>query len=414
MRILYLHQFFALRHFPTGTRSYEHARRLVEKGHDVTMITSSAGLGDEWAPGRGWATHDIDGIHLEVVWVPYANAMSATARVRAFVRFALLSIRHVTRFRADVVYASSTPLSIVFPALVAKWWHRVPLVFEVRDLWPDLPIAVGSLRNPLARAAARLLERIAYRESTHVVVLSPDMRAALERRGVPAAKITEIPNSCDVDLFDVPADSGADIRQTLGLRPGQPLIVYAGTFGRINGVAYLVRIAAAARRIAPEMAFLLVGRGAEAAYVTSEAERLGVLGANLWIWPPLPKSDMPRLMAAATVATSVFVPLEAMWANSANKFFDGLAAGRPVAINYGGWQADLLARSGAGIVLPADAADAAAADLAAFVRDSARVRRAEQAARHLSRSVYSRDAMAERLRQVLETVVPGEARTVTT
>lgn len=413
MRILYLHQYFALRHAPTGTRSYEHARRLVEKGHDVTMITSSAGLGDEWASRRGWVTHAVDGIRLEVVRVPYTNAMPATDRIRAFIRFAASSIRHVMRFRADVVYASSTPLSIVFPALMATWWHRIPLVFEVRDLWPDLPIAVGSLRNPVARAAARLLERIAYRASTRVVVLSPDMRTVLEAKGVPPWKLAEIPNSCDVDLFDVPAGSGAGIRLALGLAPDRPLIVYAGTFGRINGVTYLVRIADAARRIAPEMAFLLVGRGAEADQVTLEAERRGVMGVNLWVWPPLPKSEMPQLMAAATVATSVFVPLKAMWANSANKFFDGLAAGKPVAINYGGWQADLLARSGAGIVLPADAT-AAAAELAAFVRDTARVRRAEQAARGLSRSEFSRDAMADRLERVLEACVPSDVRTMTT
>lgn len=405
MRVLYLHQYFNTPQTSGSTRSYEMARRLVAAGHQVTMITSSASLGDTLAPSDGWHSHDLEGIHLEVLRVSYSNAMPFNQRIKAFVQFALGASWHVRKFGADVVFATSTPLTIIIPGLAARLWHRIPLVFEVRDLWPELPIAVGALRNPLLKWAAQALEWIAYHASAHVVALSPGMAAGVMRRGIPASRVTIIPNSCDVQLFDVPPETGGWVRERLGLRSGQPLIVYTGTFGLINGVGYLVKVAEAMRAIAPDVSFLLVGHGAEFDQVMAQAAQADVLNKTLWIWPPLPKAQVPALLAATTVATSLVIHLEPMWNNSANKFFDALAAGKPIAINYGGWQADLLGESGAGIVLPPDDPAKAAQILAEFVHDPVRLKNAAAAARYLAYKVFNRDLLYTRLEQVLLDVV---------
>ena len=225
------------------------------------------------------------------------------------------------------------------------------------------------------------------------------------RRGIPAAKVTVIPNSCDVEQFDIPASRGQSIRQRrLGLTDDQPLVVYTGTFGLINGVGYLVDVAAAMRTIDPEIRFLLVGSGAERPKVIARAEAQGVLNKTMWIWEPLPKTEMPDLLAAATLATSVVIPLPELWHNSANKFFDALAAGKPIAINHGGWQAELLEQSGAGIVLPSDDPGCAARRIAAFVRDPERLARAAVAARSLAYTRFNRDRMARELEDILQQV----------
>jgi glycosyltransferase involved in cell wall biosynthesis len=334
--------------------------------------------------------------------------MSYRDRILAFLKFAVGAARKAAALQADVVFATSTPLTIALPGIYAARRQRIPFVFEVRDLWPELPIAVGALRNPIVIKAAQLLEWIAYHASAHVVALSPGMAEGVTRRGIPASRVTVIPNSCDVAMFDVPPNRGETIRQRLGLAPGQPLIVYTGTFGLINGVEYLVAAAAAMQTIAPEVRFLLVGSGAELEKVTQQARALGILDKNLWIWPSLPKIEMPNLLAAATVATSVFVPLKPMWNNSANKFFDALAAGKPVAINYGGWQADLLQETGAGIVLPPEDAGQAARLLADFVRDTDRLKKAAAAARDLAYTRFARDILAAQLEAVLRGVVEQE------
>jgi glycosyltransferase involved in cell wall biosynthesis len=405
MDITYLHQYFNTPQTSGGTRSYEMARRLVAAGHQVTMLTSSAGLGESWAPSAGWHSHKVDGIHLEVMHVPYSNKMSFPQRIKAFFRFALGATWQVRRFPADVVFATSTPLTIIIPGLAAKLRHRIPLVFEVRDLWPELPIAMGALRNPLAILAANWLERLAYRTSAHVVALSPGMAEGVMRRGVSASQVTVIPNSCDVELFDVPATRGDWVREQLGLSSEQPLIVYTGTFGLINGVSYLVEVAAALRDIVPEARFLLVGHGLEFDQVTALARQKGVLNHTLWVWPPVMKAQVPDILAAATVVTSLFIPLEPMWDNSANKFFDALAACKPVAINYGGWQADLLREQGAGVVLPPDNTAQAASVLADYIRDLERLCKASAAAKRLAYEQFSRDLLYAKLEKVLQDVV---------
>jgi glycosyltransferase involved in cell wall biosynthesis len=402
MRILYLHQYFTLPSGAGGTRSYEMSRRLVAAGHRVTVITSTANLGEIFPPAAGWQTREVEGVHLEAVGVPYDNTMSFIERIRAFVRFAAHASWHAWKSDPDVVFATSTPLTIIIPALAVSLRRRVPLVFEVRDLWPELPIAVGALRHPLLKTAARCLEWIAYRASTHVVALSPGMARGVMRRGIPASKVTLIPNGCDVALFDVPAGNGDWVRQRLGMTPGQPLVVYAGAFGLVNGWGYLVDTAAAMEAIAPEVRFLLVGSGAEADKLKARAERAGILDRSLWVWPPMPKSQVPGLMAAATIAVSAFIPLKALQDNSANKFFDALAAGKPVAVNHEGWQADILRKSAAGIVLPADDAAKAAVLLSDFLHDPDRLKRASAASRRLARDVFSRDLLAARLARVLE------------
>jgi len=208
-----------------------------------------------------------------------------------------------------------------------------------------------------------------------------------------------------VDKFDVPPETGSPIREALGITPDQPLVVYTGTFGLINNVGWLVDLAAAMRTIAPDVRFLLVGSGAEWEKVGQKAHERGVLDQNLTVWEPVPKEEMPAIFSAATVATSLFQPLPPMWNNSANKFFDALAAGTPIAINYGGWQSDLLNETGAGIVLPEGDINAAARQLADFVRDAERLQGASAAARSLAYTRFNRDTLALQLENILKQAV---------
>jgi glycosyltransferase involved in cell wall biosynthesis len=166
-------------------------------------------------------------------------------------------------------------------------------------------------------------------------------------------------------------------------------------------VDYLVRVAAFVRKIAPEVRFLVLGDGAERVKVRRAAETEGVFEKSFFMMDKVPKSAMPAVLSAADIATSLFVDLPQMWANSANKFFDALASGTPVAINYQGWQADLLRETGAGLVLDSVKAEAAADLLVRTLRDRTRLRQAGVAARKLAEERFSRDLLARQLEGVL-------------
>lgn len=400
MRVLYLHQYFTTPDMVGGTRSYEMARRFVQAGHAVHMITT-----DREARSRRqsrWRHERISGIDVHWFPVPYANEFGHRARIRAFVAFAWRAAARAVELGGDLVFATSTPLTIALPGIHASRRLGAPMVFEVRDLWPEMPIAVGAVRNPAAIAAARWLERAAYRHAAHVVALSPGMKDGVVRRGIPAERVTVIPNGCDRGLFDVPPTVGEAFRRRHAWLGNRPLVTYAGTLGTVNGVAYLARVAAEMRRLAPDVRFLVVGGGKDEEIVRRTAAGLGVLDRNFFMMRSLPKREMPACLSATDVAASLFIDLPAMWANSANKFFDALAARRPLLINYQGWQADLLRRTGAGVVVPPGDPPRAAEELCAFLLDASRVSRARSAAAELAAGPFDRDRLADALLKVLE------------
>lgn len=407
MRIVYLHQYFNTRDAASSIRSYEMARRLAARGHEVHMVTTAR---DPQHAFPGWRVEKVDGIRVHRTFVPYSNRLSHRQRLSAFATFAARAGARARRLRGDVVFASSTPLTIALPARWALLGRSTPLVFEVRDLWPEVPIALGVLRNPVARTLAWGLQRFAYARADHIVALSPDMAAGVVARGYPSSHVTVIPNSADLDLFTATPEEGRQLRESFDWLGTRPLAVYCGTLGRVNDVGYVVRLAREALSSRPEYRFLIMGDGAERELVRRRAAEAGVLDRNLFLLAPRPKTEIGQVYAAATVCLSTVAPVEALWANSANKVFDAFAAGRPVAINHRGWQADLLEESGAGVVLDPHDAGAALRTLSTLMDRPEQARAAGRAARRLATDVFARDLHAQQLAAVLESVGPRRTR----
>jgi glycosyltransferase involved in cell wall biosynthesis len=397
MRIVYIHQYYCNLQMWGGTRSFELARRLVERGHEVHVLTTDISASTRTL---SWRHTRDDGIDVHWFPVPYSNKMSYTRRIRAFAEFATVAAAKATAMRADLVLATSTPLTVAIPGVIAARLRRVPFVFEVRDLWPEVPIEMGALRNPVARRLAGALATFAYRNAEHVVALSPGMAAGVNARYAPA-RTTVISNACDLDLFSSSADAAQRMRAEHAWLGDRPLVVYTGALGAVNGVEYLVRLAARARTLDPEVRFLIVGQGKEWEETRRLAAELGVLDTTLHMWPAVPKAELPMILGAATMSTSMCRPVKALWDNSANKFFDAMAAGRPIAINYGGWQADLLREKDAGLVLDPYDVDGAAASVVRHVRDDAWLARAQDAAHRLAVEEFSRDMLFNRFEAVL-------------
>lgn len=398
MRITYLHQYFVTPNEPGGTRSYEMARRWAAAGHDVQLVTSERTTHGV-ASSR---TEVIDGITVHWLHVPYDNAMGVAARLRAFLTFAARSAALARRLNGDVVFATSTPLTIVLPALYATLGRRTRMVFEVRDLWPAVPIAMGALNNPVARRAALLLERLAYRRASRIVALSRDMATHILGLGQDPEKIVVASNASDLEMFDVPDDVGRKFKAgVLGLGD-VPLFVYCGTLGRANRVSYLVDIAVELRALESRAVIAIFGAGWERERIVEHARGAGVLGHTLLLHEPVPKQDLPKVLSAADMCISLFIPEPVLASNSANKYFDAMAASRPVAINYGGWQEEDVKRHGTGVTLPPYDAARAAQILDAWTKTPPDAKKQQRlTARRLAEQEFSRDIIAERVLKTL-------------
>ncbi|HIF82422.1 MAG TPA: glycosyltransferase WbuB [Candidatus Marinimicrobia bacterium] len=377
MNILYLHQYFNTPSMPGSTRSYEFAKRLVARGDTVHMVTTN------WQGKSKLSFTNESGINVYWAPIPYANKMNFLRRIWAYLGYVWFTFIIGHKLNYDLIIASSTPLTIAIPALWLKRAKRAKMIFEVRDLWPQLPIAIGALKSPIMIKIAQFLEKKAYAGSEKVIALSIGMNSVLKER-VPSNKISVVTNLSDRKNFKVSDQKGINFRKNYPGISNHPLIVYTGVFGRVNGVIYLVEIAKEIQKINPNVRFLLTGDGFEKEKIKKQSIKYNLLNKILFMERYLPKNEMPDLLSAATITTSFFIDLPEMGHNSANKFFDGLAAGKPIMINYGGWQADLLKESGAGFIIPQNNSSQAAKILNDVLTNDETLNQMKKASRQLS------------------------------
>ncbi len=385
-----------------GTRSFEMARRLVAAGHEVNLVTSRR---EASAAIRGWEVTEEAGIKVHWYPVRYSNDMGFFERILAFVRFAAAAAFKAASFKADIVFASSTPLTIVLPGLFGSWRLRVPLVFEVRDMWPAVPIAMGYLNNPLFRILAQWLERIAYRHSRHVVTLAPGMRDDIVASGISPDKVTVIPNGCDVDIFgaELSVESAA-IREAHTWLQNRKLVLFAGTFGRANGVEFLVQVAREMSAIDPEVRFVVIGDGAERGHIAEAARVAGILDKSFFMLEAMPKNKLAVWIAACDFTVGLFNGPRVLWKDAVqNKFFDSISAGKPVACNFEGFQSLLAVEHGVGLILPPENPQGAAYKLYCKIYDDTWIAAVASRAHELARRDFSRDRLVGQLELVLVT-----------
>ncbi len=407
MRILYLHQYFNTRRGFTGTRSYEFARHLVQKGHQVTMMTSGRLTEDRLTVPRGKSFFevDVDGIQVVPIAAAYGNVLGGTGfggvrRMGHFMHFANLATRVGKKLtRPDIVFATHTPLTIGLPGIKLSRHFGVPFVFEVRDLWPQALINFGALKNPLVIWWMRRLERRIYGAARHIVALSPGMKAGVVRCGVPPERVTVITNASDLDLFHPDLD-GSDARQRLGLDDSFAAI-YFGAMGLANGLQYAIEAA----RILQErgnrrVRIVLHGDGGKRPELERLARTYGL--KNVIFSDPVPnKADVARLVAGCNVCMTIYAATRKEQTWSPNKMFDSLAAGRPVLINVPGWLGDTIENNRCGLFVDPEHPAALADALEVLAGDPQRCAEMGRRARALAEREFAREVLADRLETVL-------------
>lgn len=393
MRILYYHQHFSTPEGATGTRSYELAQQLILRGHVMTMVCGSyseahTGITSDFRKGKRQGV--VDGIQVIEFWLPYSNKDSFLKRSLTFLRFALRSIAIALFSQYDLLFATSTPLTAGLPGIVAKLVRRKPFIFEVRDLWPELPRVMGVIRNPVILRLLDWLEWLAYHSADACIGLSPGIVEGIIRRGIAPQRVTMIPNGCDLDLF-APAQS----RKSQASQTGLALTaVFTGAHGIANGVDAVLD---AARELQQrdrndiQLVFLGEGKLKPQLQQRAQAEHLG----NCQFLSPLPKTRMAELMSTVDVGLMILANVPAFYyGTSPNKFFDYLASGLPVLNNYPGWLAELITTHHCGIAVPPDN-PAAFADALEYLADHPEERgRMGRNARQLAETKFDRKKLA--------------------
>lgn len=401
MKVLYFHQHFSTPKGSTGIRSYEMARRLVARGHQVTMVCGSYGGGETGIAVpfvNGMRRGEVDGIDIIEYDLAYSNSDGFFKRSMTFVKFALRSIGIALTARYDLAFATTTPLTAGIPGIFARWFRGKPFVFEVRDLWPELPRAMGVIRNPLVLGAMSVLEWVSYRSAHRLVGLSPGIVDGIARLGVPRERIALIPNGCDLDIFAGEVEPWRPWQ----VKPDDLLAVFAGTHGVANGLDALLDVAAELKqRDRSDIKLMLIGQGKLKPALQDRAIRENL--DNIVFHDPVNKARLSGLMAGADVGLQTLANISAFYyGTSPNKFFDYIAAGLPVLNNYPGWLAGMIRDNQCGFAIEAEDPQAFADALEQAANDRAVLKVMGVRARVLAEREFNREQLGNRFVDWLE------------
>ena len=393
MKVIYFHQHFCTPQGSSGTRSYEFARALVVQGHEVTMVCGTSAHGGLDLPldaKRGWHRGVIDGIDVIALPLSYSNQDGIFKRCLTFARFALRSVRVALTESCDLVFATSTPLTAAVPGIVARWFRRKPFVFEVRDLWPELPKALG-MKNPLLLGGMSILEWMAYRSCHAAVGLSPGIVEGIKKRSRSDLPVAMIPNGCDLEVFHPRLSECLELE---GVSDEHFVAGFTGAHGMANGLEALLEVAAELKRRGNDrIRLVFVGDGKTKAALVDQAEREGL--DNCLFFPPRPKLEIARLTASLDVGLMVLKDVPAFYyGTSPNKFFDYVSSGLPVVNNYPGWLADLIDENACGVAVSPGDPIAFADALEDLAEDADKCERMGKASRGFAEEAFSRDALA--------------------
>ena len=346
MKILYFYQYFSTPKGSWGTRVYEFTKRWVELGHDVTVVTSVYSKSDLKAV-KFIEDQEIDGIKLKVINVNIDNRQNIIKRIWTFIQFMMVSCWYAITLKADVVIASSGPITVGLPGLVARYFRGRKFIFEVRDLWPEGAIELNIIRNKFIIKLSYWFERICYKAASHIIVLSPGMKQNIyERFGY--NNITSVTNAANIDLFSTPV-----MNPELHGLTEKKYALYTGNIGMVNNSNWLFDAAKLLQEKGRyDIKIVLVGEGQLKQELRERVIKECV--ENFIILDPLPKSELVGLIQNAFVSLVPLKGVKVLDTSSPNKFFESLAAGIPVIQNTGGWMKDYLEKYKIGYTVDPD------------------------------------------------------------
>jgi glycosyltransferase involved in cell wall biosynthesis len=283
--------------------------------------------------------------------------------------------------------------------------RRIPLVFEVADVWPDAAIAMGMLTSPLVISLSRRMEDACYHQAVKITALTRGIRDHIERKGLSAEKIILATNGVDPEVFqEVDQEKVAALRAELGLQD-RFVSLYLGAHGHYNSLWTIVE-AANLLRGDPHFAFVFIGDGDYKQKLLEMVERYQL--NSVVFLPPVPRLDSPRYLAAGDTFLLPNRKGEFYRMNLPNKLFDFLASSRPILVAGEGETADVVLQAGAGVVVPAE--DFAA--MAQALRNLAGMSRIDRhnmgaCGRTFAFTHYNRSIQSQNIAQVLVSAMDG-------
>jgi glycosyltransferase involved in cell wall biosynthesis len=396
LKIVYFYQYFSTPKGSWGTRVYEFAKDWVKKGHEVTIITSIYSKSDLKAR-KLIEDQYFDGIHVKVLNIYIDNKQIKLRRIWSFIKYFTLSSWYALTVEADIVIASSGPITVGIPGLVAKIIRRRKLIFETRDLWPDGAIELGIISNSIVKKIAYWFELICYKNASHIVCLSPGMVKNIEKR-FGYKKLTSISNSVDMKMFSKNIESLPPI-----FYKDKKIAIYTGNIGLVNNSFLLLRAAIKLKELNNnEIVIVLIGDGQQKDELLEIKLKMQL--NNFIILDLMTKMDLVKFIKHSMVSIVPLKDTAILDTSSPNKLFEALAAGIPVIQNTKGWIKDLLEDNMCGITVNADNESELVQALIKLSKNDNLVKLMGENGRKLAEKEFTSNFLADKMLKVIENV----------
>jgi glycosyltransferase involved in cell wall biosynthesis len=404
MRILYLSQYFSPEFGAAAARARSMTRWLARFGHEMTVITALPNYLMVEMPepyrGKRWVQEEIEGVQVYRAGLYTSPKRNTWRRMANYLSFMASSWWHGRKLSGpfDVVITSSPPLFLGLSGVALARRFHAPLVFDVRDMWPEVGVRLDALRpDSLTLQVWEKMADYIYDHSAAIVSVTQGMREDMILRGLPAQKLYLIPNGVDLAFVQ---EEAPDLREELALE-NKCVVLYAGLLGAIHGPEIIAEAATILQK-RRDIHFLVVGDGVRREAIAKRVHELGL--DNVTMLPMQPQDRVPRFLKTADICLATL-------ANSAvkgvvhYKMLEAWAYRRPVIITDEDEGGNLARSCNAGLATPPGDACALADAILRLEADRALAKRMGENGRHCIEERLNREALARKLEETLKTIV---------
>lgn len=401
--ILILHQYFLKPSEDGSHRIFSHANNLSKSGYKVTVITSQRTNEQKELWSKEIINENLKVFRLRNNgYFHGSNKSSSLERIKSFLFFSFHSTIKSFFMKKDLVYATSTPLTISIPAIFLKLVLWKKFIFEVRDMWPDVPIKMGFLKNKILIALSYLLEFIAYKLASKIIVLSPGMKDEIINKHINADKIVTIENGCD-DFSDY-----YDKSNIFSLPPdieGKKIILYAGSLSPLYEIDFIVDLSKSILERTNNVVVVVAGRGVKSNKIVQKANDLKVLNKSFFYLGPLPKIDIQKLFEVSTISLNLgagYHEAEKFALN--NKFFDSISSGTPICTNFQSYQTDIALKNNFGFLINHKELNESTQLIIKHINDDDWLDKASKSAINLATTKYNRKEQTKKIIKIIDEI----------
>jgi len=408
MHILIVHQYYLHKEGAGGSRWNQFAKYWSQRGHQITVITGMLEIittkkFPEYK-GRFIVTeHDGPNIIVKRCHVSEAYNKSFVGRAWAYLSFVLSSIlAGLFVKKPDVIICTSPPLTVGLTGWALSRFKRIPMVFEVRDLWPESAIDTGVLTSKWLIRLSYWLERKSYDSASWINVLTPAFEKALiEKKGIQPDRISMIPNGADADIIK-PGPRDNWVRKKYNF-DDKFVVTYVGAHGLANGLMQLIEAGKILKQIDSQVQIVLVGDGMEKPKLIDAVKKFKL--DNVSLIDPVPKSQIGDYINASDVCTAVLKKRDIFKTVYPNKVFDYMCAEKPIIIGIDGMARKLVEDAGAGIFADPESPQVFVQAVVFLKENPQKLNIFGENGRRFVQENFSRKVLSDRYLKIIEQVV---------